>query len=229
MKNLLGQSANQWWKSAELRLRAAWRISGTSLRHYLRSRKSPHLEDQSISLQSASPSQPWPCQPLILSGSPNWMQRSTLWRRKQSSCWMWYTCMNHLEEKLEQTNKLLADFLESNIWFSSKVLPCNQKEIPGTSPWNCGKLCSAPQPGPRSSSTQHCRRNNFKWGSSRSQENLTDSHLIYKCYKWIHLEHAHGLELQPAHSLWISAAAYPLQFRYKHFSHSRYKKRLFPG
>ncbi len=29
--------------------------------------------------------------------------------------------LHHLEEKLDQTNKLLADLLESNIWFSSKV------------------------------------------------------------------------------------------------------------
>ncbi len=28
--------------------------------------------------------------------------------------------LHHIEEKLEQTNKLLADLLEANVWFTSK-------------------------------------------------------------------------------------------------------------
>jgi hypothetical protein len=34
-----------------------------------------------------------------------------------------------LEEKLEKTNKLLADQLESNIWFSSKVTDVIEKKL----------------------------------------------------------------------------------------------------
>ncbi len=37
--------------------------------------------------------------------------------------------LHHLDEKLEQTNKLLADLLESNIWFSSKVTNVIQKKF----------------------------------------------------------------------------------------------------
>jgi hypothetical protein len=37
--------------------------------------------------------------------------------------------LHHLDEKLEQTNKLLADLLESNIWFSSKVTDAIQKKF----------------------------------------------------------------------------------------------------
>jgi len=37
--------------------------------------------------------------------------------------------LHHLEEKLEQTNKLLADLLESNIWFSSKVTDAIEKKF----------------------------------------------------------------------------------------------------
>jgi hypothetical protein len=37
--------------------------------------------------------------------------------------------LHHLGEKLEQTNKLLADLLESNIWFSSKVTNVIQKKF----------------------------------------------------------------------------------------------------
>jgi hypothetical protein len=33
------------------------------------------------------------------------------------------------EEKLEQTNKLLADLLESNIWFYSKVTDAIEKKF----------------------------------------------------------------------------------------------------
>ncbi len=34
---------------------------------------------------------------------------------------------HHVEEKLEQTNKLLADLLEANVWFSSKVTDAIEK------------------------------------------------------------------------------------------------------
>jgi hypothetical protein len=37
--------------------------------------------------------------------------------------------LHHLEEKLDQTNKLLADLLESNIWFSSKVTDAIEKKF----------------------------------------------------------------------------------------------------
>ncbi len=37
--------------------------------------------------------------------------------------------LHHLEEKLDQTNKLLADLLESNIWFSSKVTDTIKKKF----------------------------------------------------------------------------------------------------
>jgi hypothetical protein len=37
--------------------------------------------------------------------------------------------LHHLEEKLDQTNKLLADLLESNIWFSSKVTDAIKKKF----------------------------------------------------------------------------------------------------
>jgi len=38
--------------------------------------------------------------------------------------------MTHpLEEKLEQTSKLLADLLESNIWFSFKVTDAIKKKF----------------------------------------------------------------------------------------------------
>ncbi len=37
--------------------------------------------------------------------------------------------LHHLEEKLDQTNKLLADLLESNIWFSSKVTGAIEKKF----------------------------------------------------------------------------------------------------
>jgi hypothetical protein len=37
--------------------------------------------------------------------------------------------LHHLEEKLEQTTKLLADLLESNIWFSSKVTDTIKKKF----------------------------------------------------------------------------------------------------
>jgi hypothetical protein len=37
--------------------------------------------------------------------------------------------LHHLEEKLDQTNKLLADLLESNIWFSSKVTDTIEKKF----------------------------------------------------------------------------------------------------
>jgi len=35
----------------------------------------------------------------------------------------------HVEEKLEQTNKLLADLLEANVWFSSKVTDAIEKKF----------------------------------------------------------------------------------------------------
>ncbi len=37
--------------------------------------------------------------------------------------------LHHLEEKFEQTNKLLADLLELNIWFSSKVTDAIEKKF----------------------------------------------------------------------------------------------------
>jgi hypothetical protein len=37
--------------------------------------------------------------------------------------------LHHLEEKLDQTNKLWADLLESNIWFSSKVTDTTEKKF----------------------------------------------------------------------------------------------------
>jgi hypothetical protein len=37
--------------------------------------------------------------------------------------------LHYLEEKLEQTNKLLADLLESNVWFSSKVTDVIEKKF----------------------------------------------------------------------------------------------------
>jgi hypothetical protein len=37
--------------------------------------------------------------------------------------------LHHLEEKMDQTNKLLADLLESNIWFSSKVTDAIEKKF----------------------------------------------------------------------------------------------------
>ncbi len=37
--------------------------------------------------------------------------------------------LHHVEEKLEQTNKLLADLLEANVWFSSKVKDAIEKKF----------------------------------------------------------------------------------------------------
>jgi hypothetical protein len=37
--------------------------------------------------------------------------------------------LHHLEEKLDQTNKLLADLLEANVWFSSKVADAIEKKF----------------------------------------------------------------------------------------------------
>jgi hypothetical protein len=37
--------------------------------------------------------------------------------------------LHHLDEKLDQTNKLLADLLESNLWFSSKVTDAIEKKF----------------------------------------------------------------------------------------------------
>jgi len=37
--------------------------------------------------------------------------------------------LHHLEEKLDQTNKLLADLLEANVWFSSKVTDAIEKKF----------------------------------------------------------------------------------------------------
>jgi len=37
--------------------------------------------------------------------------------------------LHHVEEKLEQTNKLLADLLEANVWFSSKVTDAIKKKF----------------------------------------------------------------------------------------------------
>jgi hypothetical protein len=37
--------------------------------------------------------------------------------------------LNHVEEKLEQTNKLLADLLKANVWFSSKVTDAIEKKF----------------------------------------------------------------------------------------------------
>jgi hypothetical protein len=42
---------------------------------------------------------------------------------------MWIIYTKNLEEKLDQTNKLLADLLESNIWFSSKVTDAIEKKF----------------------------------------------------------------------------------------------------
>jgi len=35
--------------------------------------------------------------------------------------------LHHVEEKLEQTNKLLADLLEANVWFTSKVTDAKKR------------------------------------------------------------------------------------------------------
>jgi len=37
--------------------------------------------------------------------------------------------LHHVVEKLEQTNKLLADLLEANVWFSSKVTDAIEKKF----------------------------------------------------------------------------------------------------
>ena len=37
--------------------------------------------------------------------------------------------LHRLEEKLDKTNKLLVDLLESNIWFSSKVTDAIEKKF----------------------------------------------------------------------------------------------------
>jgi hypothetical protein len=37
--------------------------------------------------------------------------------------------LHHLDKKLDQTNKLLADLLESNVWFSSKVTDAIEKKF----------------------------------------------------------------------------------------------------
>jgi hypothetical protein len=64
--------------------------------------------------------------------------------------------LHHLEEKLEQMNKLLAD-LESNIWFSVLLQShqCDREETPisGASSRKHCQVGSAPQIGSRDSST----------------------------------------------------------------------------
>jgi hypothetical protein len=37
--------------------------------------------------------------------------------------------LHHVEEKLEQTNKLLAELLEANVWFSSKITDAIEKKF----------------------------------------------------------------------------------------------------
>jgi hypothetical protein len=37
--------------------------------------------------------------------------------------------LHHIEEKLEQTNKLLADLLDANVWFTSKVTDAIEKKF----------------------------------------------------------------------------------------------------
>jgi hypothetical protein len=37
--------------------------------------------------------------------------------------------LHHVEEKLQQTNKLLADPLKANVWFSSKVTDAIKKNF----------------------------------------------------------------------------------------------------
>ncbi len=37
--------------------------------------------------------------------------------------------LHHIEEKLEQTNKLLADLLDANVWFTSKVTDAIKKKF----------------------------------------------------------------------------------------------------
>jgi hypothetical protein len=41
--------------------------------------------------------------------------------------------LHHVEEKLEETNKLLADILEDNVWFSSQVTDAIEKS---SNPWS---------------------------------------------------------------------------------------------
>jgi hypothetical protein len=39
------------------------------------------------------------------------------------------THLHHLEEKTDSTNKLLADLLESNVWFTTKITNAVEKKL----------------------------------------------------------------------------------------------------
>jgi hypothetical protein len=48
--------------------------------------------------------------------------------------------LHHLEEKLDQTNKLLANILDANVWFSSKVTDAIEKKFKSVV-WHHQKCC----------------------------------------------------------------------------------------
>ncbi len=70
------------------------------------------------------------------------MRRSAPSRRRWTSSWttvhLHEKHLHHLEEKLDQTNKLLADLLDANVWFSSKVTDAIEKIFESVV-WHHGK------------------------------------------------------------------------------------------
>jgi hypothetical protein len=91
------------------------------------------LEDfRDILLSLASPSQPWPCPPLTLSVTQLDAEKHSLKEKTDPMLDVVHLHkkhLHHLDKKLKQTSTLLANLLESNIWFSSKVTDTIEKEF----------------------------------------------------------------------------------------------------
>ncbi len=64
--------------------------------------------------------------------------------------------LHHLEEKTDAMNKLLADLLESNVWFTTKITDAVEKKFQSVvhPPWKRGQISTAPPVGSRGSSTR---------------------------------------------------------------------------
>ncbi len=140
--------------------------------------------------------------------------------------------LHHLEEKLDQTNKLLADLLEANIWFSSKVTDAIEKKFESVV-WHHETWSNRP-----STTNWHLEPfHTTSWMGS-----LTTSRPLPRRRTWFHLSpslptssksrsHTYTLRLQmSSHSSYTSRWSPILIFwTFKHFCHYQFTSTLRPS
>jgi len=140
--------------------------------------------------------------------------------------------LHHLEEKLEQTNELLADLLELNIWFSSKVTDAIEKKFQSVIHHYKNIVKSAQHhllaPGALPHDIldriiDHVKRKNLvpfvKFASDLFQIEVSHLYTLAK-NEFTLILHIPMVSSQPAEALRVPAAANSLQICHQHLHHA---------